>query len=287
MFLGAMRSKKFANIEQAADYAAQFVHKWAPTAIDLGGMETKYARRMVFYYTWLRGMVPRIIEGTLISPGAAMAPSKAMYNLGLANGLDLNSIGDPFPPDKLFPNWYSQKVLGPQYTSGGDLWGFNPTGPVGDTLNSLGSNVSPKDFVTPDAYTKIAGTFLNMSTPWFKAPMELAMGQNLVSGAPIEDKTQYLQDMIGPLRTASRITGKDLYLAPKPGGGLAMPNRTEKKFRNGMTGDQTVQNALPELLNWATGMQFTNYTSDSAQNSAFYQQKTKNVNTFKNDARFR
>lgn len=285
MFLGAMRSKNFKSLEEAASYAAEFVHKWAPTAIDLGGMETKYARRMVFYYTWLRGMVPRVVEGTLMRPGVALIPNKAMYELGQANGIDLNSIGDPFPEDTLFPSWYSQKVLGPQWEAGGDLWGFNPTGPLGDTLNSLGSNISPKDFLGPDAYTKIAGTFLNMSTPWFKTPLELAQGKALVSDAPIEDPTQYMQDMIGPLRTASRVTGKDLYLAPGPDG-LAMPNRTEKKFRNGMTEQQTIENALPELLNWATGMQFTNYTSDSAQNSAYYQDKQKLLDSFKMQGRF-
>jgi hypothetical protein len=285
MFLGAMRSRNFKSVDEATEYAANFVKKWSPTAVDLGGFETKYARRAIFYYTWMRGMIPRVIEGTLMRPGVALIPSKAMYNLGQANGLDLNSMGDPFPPDTLMPSWYSQKVLGPQWEAGGDLWGFNPTGPLGDVMNSLGSGISPKDFTSIEGTTKIAGTFLNMSTPWFKAPMELISGTTLQSGAPIADRGQYLQDMIGPLRTLSRATGKETFLGVGPDG-IGIPNRTEKKYHNGMDGQQTMENALPELLNWASGMQFTNYTSDSASNSAYYQEKQKSLDKSKNDQRF-
>lgn len=285
MFLGAMRSRNFKTVDEATEFAANFVKKWSPTAVDLGGFETKYARRAIFYYTWMRGMVPRIVEGALMRPGVALIPNKAMYNLGQANGLDLNSVGDPFPPDTLMPSWYSQKVLGPQWEVGGDLWGFNPTGPLGDVMNSLGSGVKPSDFTSIEGTTKIAGTFLNMSTPWFKAPMELIQGKTLQSGAPIEDPGQYMQDMIGPLRTLSRVTGKETYMAPGPEG-LDFPNRTEKKYRFGMDGPQTIENALPELLNWASGMQFTNYTSDSASNSAYYQAKQEGLDKTKQNQRF-
>jgi hypothetical protein len=115
--------------------------------------------------------------------------------------------------------------------------------------------------------------------------MEIVSGKTLQSGAPIEDRAQYAQDMIGPMRTLSRITGKETYLGAGPNG-LDFPNRTEKKYRHSMDGQQTIENALPELLNWATGLQFTNYTSDSASNSAYYQQKQKGVDKSKSDQRF-
>jgi hypothetical protein len=275
LFLGAMRSKQFRTLDDAVEYASNFVKKWAPTAVDLAAAETKYARRGIFYYTWIRGMVPRIIESALMRPGIATIPNKAMYELAKSNGIDLQSIGDPFPDDQLFPDWYTERVIGPQYVShDGDLWGANPTGPLGDILNSLGSNVMPKDFLGPDAYTKTAGNFLNMSTPWFKAPIELISGHTIDKQVPIPDRIQYLQDMVGPARVLSKIQGKELYLAPGPDG-LARPNRTESKYKNGMTEEETVQNAIPELLNWATGLGFTNYTSDSAEKSAQFQQKKK------------
>jgi hypothetical protein len=277
LFLGAMRSKNFRNLDDAVEYASNFVKKWSPTAVDLAAAESKYARRAIFYYTWIRGMVPRIIESALMRPGIATIPSKAMYEMGKAQGIDLNSIGDPFPDDKLFPSWYTERVIGPQYIShDGDLWGANPTGPLGDVLNSLGSNVKPKDFLGPDAFTKTAGNFLNMSTPWFKAPMELIQGKTIADGIPIPDKLQYLQDMIGPARTLSKLEGKDLYLSQNPTtGNFEQPNRTESKFKNGMTPEEQQANALPELLNWATGMGFTNYTSDSAEKNAQFQEKAR------------
>lgn len=273
LFLGALRSRNFRNLDDAVEFASNFVKKWSPTAVDLAAAESKYARRFIFYYTWIRGMVPRIIESALMRPGIATIPNKAMYEMAKSNGIDLQSIGDPFPDDKLFPDWYTERVIGPQYVShDGDLWGANPTGPLGDILNSLGANVKPKDFLSADAYTKTAGNILNMSTPWFKAPIELTMGHTIDRDIPIPDRLQYLQDMIGPARTLSKIQGKELYLAPGPDG-LARPNRTESKFKGGMTEQEANQNALPELLNWATGLGFTNYTSDSAEKSAEFQKK--------------
>lgn len=279
LFLGAMRSRKFKSLEEAVDYSEAFVRKWSPTAADLSAFESKYARRMFFYYTWLRGMIPRIVESALLTPGVAVIPNRAMYNLGVANGIDLNSLGDPFPPDRLFPDWFRNKVIGPSYMSPegrDDLWGFNPTGPLGDVLNSLGSGIAPKDFVGPEASGKVIKTFLGMSNPFFKAPAEtFVMHENLQTGAPVEDNLQYYQDMIGPVRTASRALGKDLYPVAGPDGNLVLPNRSEKKYRSGMTTEETVQNALPEILNYLTGAQFTNYTSDSADNSSRFQQREK------------
>lgn len=272
IFLGAMRSKKFRSVEEAAEFAANEVKKWAPTALDMGAMESKVARRIIFYYTWIRGMVPRIIESALMTPGIVTIPNKLMYNVAVSNGIDPSSIGDPFPEGTLFPSWYTERVIGPQYEVDGNLWGANPTGPLGDVLNSLGSNVKPKDFLGPEAFTKTAGTFLNMSTPFFKAPWELTTGRTIETGAPIADKAQYVQDMVGPARVLSKSIGKDLYPAFGEDGAV-LPNRTEKKFARGMTGEETVQNAMPELLNWASGLNFTNYTSDSARNSAYYQKR--------------
>ncbi len=287
LFLGAMRSRNFDSVEDAINYSADFVKKWSPTAQDLGAVESKYLRRGIFYYTWIRGMVPRIIEGTMMRPGIALIPSKAMYNLAIANGIDPNSVGDPFPEGTLFPSWYTERVIGPQYKVGDDLWGANPTGPLGDVLNSLGSNVKPKDFVSIDGLTKTAGTFLNMSTPFFKAPAEIITGKTLETGAPIDDRAQYVQDYVGPARFASRALGKELYPSLNPEGTLEFANRTESKYRKGMTEDERLQNALPEILNYLTGSGFTNYTSEQATNSAEFQAKDLKIKQKKMEERFK
>ncbi len=273
LFLGAMRSRKFKTVEEAADYAANVVKKWAPMATDFTAFEAKYARRMIFYYTWIRGMVPRMIESALIKPGVAIAPYKLAYNAAYSQGIDPTSIGNPFPPGQMLPSWFSERVIGPQWKANGDLWGANPTGPLGDVLDSLGANVKPKDFLTPDAYTKTAGNILNMSNPFFRVPWELTTGKTIQGNFPIQDPAQYIQDIVGPTRTASRIIGRDLYPVIDPNGGITLPTRTEAKYRRGMTPEETTQNAIPELVNWATGLQFTNYTSNAATSAAYKQKK--------------
>lgn len=275
LFLHFAQSRSFKSLDDAAEYASRKVREWAPTSADLGGFEAKIMRRTFMYYTWLRGMLPRVIEGAITRPGVAMAPSKAMYNLAIANGLDPSSIGDPFPQDSMFPSWYSEKVLGPQWeTSDGDLWGFNPTSPVMDVANSLGSGVTPEDLLNGKAIPKIGGTLLNMATPWAKAPAELLLGQTLDGGRPIEDNSQYLTDMIGPVRVASRIAGKDPIPSINPDGQIAFANRTGSKYEFGLD-DDFGPNAAHELVNWALGMGATNYTSDSALNSAKYEEAQK------------
>jgi len=273
LFLHFMQSKPFKSLDEAGDYAALQVRKWSPTSADFGGFEAKYMRRMFMYYTWLRGMLPRVIEGALMRPGVAMAPSKLMYNIAAANGLDPSSFGDPFPEGTLFPSWYSEKVLGPQWESSeGDLWGINPTSPVIDVANSLGSGVTPKDLLTGAAIPKVGQTLLNMSTPWFKVPTELATGQTLDGGRPIEDNSVYLTDMVGPVRVASRIAGRDPIPSFNPDGGLEFATRPGSKYEGGL-GEDFGDNAAHELINWALGMGATNYTSDSATNSARYEQQ--------------
>jgi hypothetical protein len=215
-------------------------------------------------------------------------PYKGAYNLAVANGLDPQSIGDPFPPGLLLPSWYSQRVIGPQFkTPNGDLWGGNPTGPLGDVLDQFGSDIKPKDFTGWDAWTKTAGTFLNMSNPFFKAPAEIMMGRTLQTGTPIPDNFEYLGDMVGPVRTASHITGKVLTPEWSPDGHIGLPNRTEAKYAKGMNGDQWTANAIPEAINYLTGGGFTNYSSNGTQKAAQFQTKDNNIQAKKEAQRFK
>ena len=85
------------------------------------------------------------------------------------------------------------------------------------------------------------------------------------SGAPIEDTGQYLTDILGPGRTISKITGKTLTGA----------NRSEALYEGGMDEETAKNNTLHELINWFTGSQLTNYTSDAATKSAEFQQRDK------------
>jgi hypothetical protein len=292
LFLGAMRSRNFKSLEEAVDYASDFVRKWSPTAQDLGAGESKYVRRAIFYYTWTRGMIPRIVESAIAHPGVAITPYKAAYSLAVANGLDPKSIGDPFPPNLVLPDWYSQRVIGPQFKSGGwlssnsdDLWGINPTGPLGDLLNQFGADTKPKDFTSFTAFQKTVGVFGNMSTPFIKAPAEIGMGRTLQGDVPITDPNQYLQDMVGPARQVSRLTGHELYPTVHDGQ-LDFAKRTESKYAN-MTPDQQAHNTISELINYGSGLGLTSYTDNSTKKSAQFQQKDAKVQAKKEQARFK
>lgn len=269
-----MQSKNFKTVEEAADYASQQIRKWSPTAKDLTAMESKSLRRVFLYYTWQRGIIPRVIESAIKRPGWATMPSKAMYNLAIANGIEPESLGDPFPEDQLFPDYYRQNVLGPQWQDDdGNYWGFNPTSPVMDVMNSLGSGVSLANLASPfgadSGEAKLSRTLMGMIHPAFKAPIELGTGTNLSTGAPIIDNGQYLSDIVGPVRYASKVTGHTL----SPNG--IIPRRTEAKFREGIAEDDWGNNAALETFNYLTGAQLKNYTSDSAMKSAEFDQKAK------------
>ena len=269
-----MQSRNFKSIEEAADFASQQLRKWSPTARDLTAMESKSLRRVFLYYTWQRGIIPRVIESSIQRPGWATMPSKAMYNLAVANGIEPESLGDPFPPDQLFPDYYRNGVLGPQWrTDDGHYWGINPTSPVMDIMNSLGSGVSLANLANPFApdsgEAKLSRTLMGMIHPAFKAPIELGTGTNLSTGAPIIDNGQYLSDIVGPVRYASKVTGHTL----SPNG--IIPRRTEAKFREGIAEDDWGNNAALETFNYLFGLQSKDYTSESAMKTAEYDQKAK------------
>ena len=270
-----MQSKNFKSIDEALEYASKNIKKWAPTAKDLTAAEAKSARRVIFYYTWLRGILPRVIESSVKRPGWAVMPSKAMYNLAVANGIDPQSLGDPFPEEEMFPEYYRNGVLGPTWKTddSGDYWGFNPTSPVMDVMNSLGSGVSVSNLTRPFAEDsgekKLAGTLMGMVHPAFRSPIELGTGKSLSTGAPIIDSRQYLTDMIGPARFVSKITGHTI----SPNGGI--PRRTEAKFKNGIEEEDWANNAGLEIFNYLTGAKVTNYTSDAATKSAEFDLKDK------------
>jgi hypothetical protein len=250
------------------------VKKWSPTAKDLTAAESKSARRIVFYYTWLRGITPRVAERAIQKPGWALAPAKAMYNMAVANGIDPQSLGDPFPEGELFPNYYKEGVLGPQWQDkDGDYWGLNPTSPVLDVFNSLGSGASLGGFANPNPEKNSLGllsqTVMGMINPVFRAPVELGLGTNLSTGSPIIDSGQYATDMIGPARFASKVTGHTV----SPLNGI-IPRRTEAKFNEGIGSEEEWwKNAVLEGANYLTGAQIKNYTSDSATKGAEFQEK--------------
>jgi hypothetical protein len=238
-----------------------YVTKWAPISTDMTSFESKYARRTMLYYTWLRGITPRVIDAAMTKPGVSTMMPKALYNVAYANGLNPESIGNPFPEDEgLFPSYYYNNILGPQWKDDYGLWGINPSSPVIEVANTF-KNVTPGD---PVGNVLGAGKqLIGMSTPFAKMPLELSMGANS-TGVPIEDPAQYVGDNLGGayLSSLSRATGKTINMD-------GIVNRTDSAYKGDI--DAQIEHAKLQGINFLTGGKLTDYTSDSAIKSANYE----------------
>lgn len=262
-----MREKNFANLDEAIRYAAKKVKEAIPLASDLSTFEAKYMRRVVFYYTWMRGMTPIVMSWLLDKPGMATIGSKLQYNIAEFNGLDPESFGDPFSTedrDRL-PGYITERLNGPMWRAeDGSEMGSTLVNPVIDILNTWGSGISPTNDAG-DNLQKAGQTLLGMSSPWLRTPWEVVSKTNMSTGTPIQSVPQYFQDMIGPLRTASKMTGEN-YFAPGGEGEGLFAARSESKYQKATPEDlNNLRNT--ELINFFTGGQVTNYSTDQLANS--------------------
>lgn len=232
-----------ASIEDALNKAFNRVRKWAPTSADFSREESMTARRAILYYTWLRGMIPNIIETMVEKPGVFMAPNRALYGIAKANGVEPMSIGNPFPVNQQFPTYYYENIIGPQFkVDGGALWGISPMAPSIDVLDTI---------LKPNP----AANLLGMSNPFIKTPIELATGQS--NGIPIKDPGQYLQDNLLPpqLSVLSKGMGTELY------------NPTQNRTDKGNSPDVPGTGIPANVFNFFTGLHATDFNDQPALRS--------------------
>jgi hypothetical protein len=239
------------------------VTKWAPTSTDMTGFEAKYVRRTMLYYTWLRGITPRMIDSAMTRPGVTTMVPKALYNIAAANGLNPESIGNPFPEDDgLFPSYYYNNVLGPQWKDEYGMWGINPSSPVIEVANTF-SRIKPGQPV--ENVINTGAQLTGMANPFIRMPIEGAM-RTQSNGIPITDGSQYLLDNLGGsyIGAISRGTGKTLNQN-------GIVDRTDSAAKD--TPEEQMQHLALQAFNFGTGLKLTDYKSDSAQRAAYYDQK--------------
>jgi hypothetical protein len=252
--------RKWKNLQDMKNGMEEYVTKWAPTSTDFTAFEAKYARRTLLYYTWLRGITPRIIDSAMTKPGVTTMVPKALYNMAYANGLNPESIGDPFPEDGMFPSYYKNNILGPQWKDDFGTWGINPSSPVIEVGNTF-SKFKPGDPLgnIGGAISQLGG----MATPFARMPAELATGTQSSTGMPIEDNAQYLLDNLGGswLGSLSRATGKTVNTS-------GIVDRTDSAAK--ITEEDQGEHAKLQLMNFLSGLKLTDYESLSAQKAAAY-----------------
>lgn len=264
-----MNDRTSKTVDEAFTKAFAFVRKWAPTSMDFTREESMYARRAIMYYTWLRGMLPNVVETIMMKPGVFLAPNKAMYAIAKANGVNPMSIGNPFPADQMFPSYYYQNVIGPQMVADGhQLWGFSPMAPTADVLDTMLSGINSTNAKQNSIVPAVGENFQSMLNPFLQIPSQLATGQS--NGIPIKDPLEYVQDQVLPpqLDLISKLTGKDI-------NGM---NRTDLANKN-MTPNVPGTGLSPDLWNFLTGTHATDYNSTPAEKAVAGENKAVNTAT--------
>lgn len=287
------------NIEDALNKAAARVHDYHPTSLGLGHIESKYMRRIFYFYTWTRLTASRIIRTALDHPGLVTMPSKFQYELAQANGLNPESIGQPFDPDNPnIPDYFRTGLLGPTQFGGlqpgenGDYsWGYSPSAPQIDTLSSLftGWNTKPGANAAADAENMFEGGLIKNTlwgnlSPIIKAPVELTFGQQLAIDTPIvsDNDKKYAQQYADAHNGADVVArDKSKYLFDQFSGAAGGLTRAtplyNQLFPSTYTGkgaggaadrEQNAANQKRYLLNYLLGLRLTNYDSPSAAGGA-------------------
>lgn len=196
-FIDALGKSKAPTVERAIDDASRIVRKWHPDGLDLTDFEHRWVRRVFPFYSWTRKAIPLMVEGAVKRPSKIIAPNKLLYNLQVSMGLDPESMSEPFPVDKEFPDWIRDMAYGP-IAGGGNLI-------VGSNLNPF---TSVGEQLANDPRRGIAG----LLTPAVRVPGEILSQSDWQTGQPMDtmDKTEYIDKQIPLVSVANRLTQGNL-----------------------------------------------------------------------------
>jgi hypothetical protein len=238
----------YKTFEEAAIAAAKQVTTYHPTVGGLSAFERKYMRRAVFFYTWQRIAATKVFQLIMEQPGKVTIPSKIQYAFAESNGFNPESFGDPWDPDGIYASWHTGSTFGPQFQGPGgegDAWGFSPSVPQLDIMNSLfgGYDIQPGQSgfdVLVEGSQNLAGNNLSPLPKWF---VELTSGNRVGTGGDINNYLEYAIDQVGGLNTISKLTG----LGQDPETGLTPTEQAERKTRL--------------LMNWFLGQRLQDYST--------------------------
>lgn len=245
--------KGIKTLDELFDYAAKRVNQVHPDGSDLTGFERKYMRRIFAFYSWTRKAIPLIVESMVMHPGRVLMYPKFMYSMAEAQGVDLDSMSNPFPEDQLFPSWITERTTGPLWQSDdGSYYGVSPGVTDQDIIS---------EFITPN----LKDHLLDMTTPFIKLPIELQTGSTFGSGiqTPGSDPVQYIGSQIPGVSHLQTLSGYDPLGSVGTlvqGQGLDPLLSTQKGNREPWGWDR--------LVNFLTGAGISNMSTPSIINSA-------------------
>lgn len=257
-------ASKFTNEDDLYEAAAKQVKKYHPDGSMLSAFESKYMRRAIPFYSWMRGILPGAIEATIAHPGRFMIAPKASFNLAVAMGVDPTSLSDPFPEDQMFPSFIREDALGPQFLLGEDYIRANPGVATLDLAGTFSGGIGQ-------------GVISSLN-PMFKLPFELNNLTRIDTGAKIHDVSDYLDSQIPNVGPISNVTGTSV--TGTLGNLLTGQFKADQQYQVEKGNKGPTEQGL-SLLNWLSGMQvqnlsqpnLVNYAEIEARNAALEQKK--------------
>jgi hypothetical protein len=225
------------DLEDIFFFAAERVQKFHPTSAVLTRLEKAIPRRLFPFYAWNKGAVIALSEAISMAPGRVNLPGKISYNLGVATGVDPNSMYDPFPQDQQFPSWLVEDIAGPQFKLNGQYYGAAPGIAQWDILNQFGASDS--------AFDPIRQVFVDSLNPAFKLPIEAISERRLSTKGPITDVSDYVDSSIptvGYIANLSTYSPSSILID----GELQRQAKVE-------SGVKTGEDRLLTAVNWLTG----------------------------------
>jgi hypothetical protein len=249
---GIGKAVKPKDLDDIFTFAAERTLKFHPTAAILTSLEKAIPRRLFPFYTWNKGALIALTEAITMAPGRVNLPTKINYNLGVATGVDPNSMYDPFPQDQQFPSWLTEDIQGPQFYINGKYYGAQPGIAQWDILNQFGAS--------DNAFDPIRQVFVDSLNPAFKLPLELLFDTRLGTKGPITDISDYVDQSIPNVGYFANWTGyspSSIIIDRE----LQMQDKVERGIKG-------TEDKLISFGNWLTGFGFYNASRSDVQRSA-------------------
>ena len=269
-FIDAIGRAKTTDINEAFKLAGQEVRKWHPDGSDLSNFEGKVMRRSFMFYSWMRKALPLVVEAAFMSPGKVMVFPKAMYEMAKVNGVDPESLVNPFPADKMFPGFLLDKMTGPEWLTGspgGHYMSVNPGEPVTQMLGQYGNGGAGQQL-------------LGAISPVARVPIELMTGTSLGTGSQVTDKTGYVDSNVPFAGPVASITGispaaslNSLLSKEAANGNTYRPGL--KYTKKAMKGDVGIGFNDNSLANFLTGLGITDNSTPTMLKRAIYEKNGK------------
>lgn len=248
--------------EDLIQNAIREVIKYHPDASLLTTAESKI-RLAIPFYSWFGKILPALVESTIMHPGRLSTFNKASFNWAVANGLEPESLSDPFPEDQLFPSFLTESTVGPQFLAnmlpipgGEDQYiRMNPGIAHLDVMDSLGAN----------PLRGLAG----MTSPLIRVPAELLSGGSWSTGGRINDASDYLDSSIPGLNYLANVSGVSPTGSVESlltGQGLDPQAQVEK-------GNKTDFDKYLSIANWISGLGIQNLSRPNYINYAEIEQR--------------